>query len=86
MEIDVFDLTKDVYHICLLTSGQVLAFDQKDNQIFLLQASFGEGKQNPYLLKKMAENASKFNLVAWDKWVQELTKEEFIKITHLNYF
>ena len=86
METDVFDLVKDVCHICLLTSGQVLAFDQKDNQILPLQALFGESKQNPYLLKKMAENASKFNLMAWGEWIQELTKEEFIKITHLNYF
>jgi len=78
------ELLEQVHHLCFLTSGQCLIFDKEGAQIGDLQAEFTSGETNRWLLKQIAEHAEKFTLGKFREWIQEMNKEDFMRITHLN--
>ena len=66
----------------LLTSGQVLCWDENDEQLGEIQ-SINANKTDRFVLSEVVKHANKFSISKWREWSQELTKEEFINITGL---
>jgi len=85
LSVNYDDLLLSVHHLIFFTSGQCMIFDEKQNQIIELQAEFINGEANIPLLKRIVEHAEKITLCKWREWVQDVDKEDFIRITHLNY-
>ena len=81
---NLYTLLGTVHHLCFLTSGQCLIFDKEGEQIGDLQAEFTNGETNKWLLKLVAEHAEKFTLGKFREWMQEMDKEDFIRVTHLH--
>ena len=81
---NLYTLLDTVYHLVFLTSGQCLIFDKEGNQIDDLQAEFTSGETNIPLLKLVAEHAKKFTLGKFREWMQEMDKEDFLRVTHLH--
>lgn len=81
---NLYTLLDTVHHLCFLTSGQCLIFDKQGKQIGDLQGEFTSGETNIWLLKLMAEHAENFTLGKFGKWMQEMEKEDFLRITHLH--
>ena len=81
---NLYTLLGTVYHLVFLTSGQCLIFDKEGNQIDDLQAEFTSGETNTPLLKLVAEHAKKFTLGKFREWMQEMDKEDFLRVTHLH--
>lgn len=77
------ELLKSVKHLTLLTSGQCLIFNDNGEQIGDLQAEFTSGEVNIWLLSQIAEHATKFTIASFRNWMQDMDKDEFIRITHL---
>lgn len=77
------ELLGQVHHLVFLTSGQCLIFDKEGVQIGDLQGEFTSGETNRWLLKQVAEHAEKFTLGKFREWMQEMNKEDFMRITHL---
>lgn len=83
-DIDLDYLLDRVHHLFFLTSGQCLIFDEDDNQIVDLQIEFCNGETNMWLLKLIAEHAEKITIGKFREWMQEIDKDDFLRITHLN--
>jgi hypothetical protein len=81
---NLYTLLGTVHHLCFLTSGQCLIFDKEGKQISDLQAEFVNGETNILLLKLVAEYAEKFTLGKFREWMQEMDKEDFLRVTHLH--
>jgi len=80
---NLYKLLGTVHHLVFLTSGQCLIFDKEEKQICHLQQEFTSGETNIQLLKLVAEHAEKFTLGKFREWMQEMDKEEFLRVTHL---
>lgn len=78
-------LLRSVHHLIFFTSGQCIILDKNGDQIIDLQIKFVSEESNIPLLKRIVEHAEKFTLCKWREWVQDVNKEDFIRITHLNY-
>ncbi len=74
-----------VKQVFFLTSGQALFFDKEGNQVSELQSLFASGQENKKILLEICEHAEKFTIGQWRVWTQELSKQDFIRLLHLNY-
>lgn len=77
-------LLDKVCHLIFLTSGQCIIFDKNEEQISELQAEFTSGETNKWLLKQVAEHAGAFTIGKFRGWMQDINKEDFLRITHLH--
>lgn len=77
-------IIKKAHNLIYLTSNQALIFDKEGNQITELQSIFANGEPNRKLLLQIAENCEVLSIGKWREWQQELSKEDFIKLLHLN--
>lgn len=75
---------KKAHNLVYFTSNQALIFDKEGNQIRELQSFFANGEPNRKLLLQIAENCEVLSIGKWCEWQQELSKEDFIKLLHLN--